>query len=118
MNTVSDLEKVILSLPAVEREHLATVAWDSLAGNPDGGNDPNIDAEGMEIAAQRDNSLESGQTQAMDQAEFLTRAGLGDARRLEVHAAIDQETSFKFIRDEANAREPVASELTRGQELK
>lgn len=104
MNTVSDLEKVILALPAVEREHLATVAWDSLAGNPGGGDGPNIDAEGIEIAAQRDTSLESGQTQAMGQEEFLTRVGLGDALRLKVHAAIEQETSFKFNRDNANAR--------------
>ena len=104
MNTVSDLEKVILALPAVEREHLATVAWDSLAGNPDGGNDPNIDAEGIEIAAQRDAYLEAGQTQAMDHPEFLTHTGLGDALRLEVHAAIEQETGFKFNTDEANAR--------------
>ena len=68
------------------------------------GDDPNIDTEGIEIAAQRDVSLESGQTQSMHQAEFLTRADLGDALRLEVHAAIEQETGFKFNTDEANAR--------------
>ena len=104
MKTVSELEKAILALPAAEREHLATVAWDSLAGNPGGGDVPNIDAEGIEIAAQRDASLESGQTQAMDQAEFLTRTRLGDPLRLEVHAVMEQETSFKFNRDEANVR--------------
>ena len=75
MNTVSDLEKVILALPPAERERLATVAWDSLARNPDVAGDLDIDAEGIEVAVQRDASIETGQTQAMGHAEFLKRTG-------------------------------------------
>jgi hypothetical protein len=75
MNTVSELEKVILALPPIEREHLATLAWDSLAENKDAAGDGSIDSEGIEIAAQRDAAIESGNLQLIDYDEFLQRTG-------------------------------------------
>jgi len=76
MNTVIDLEKEILALPAAERERLARVAWESLVGDPSAAGDRNIDAEGVEIAAQRDAEIESGQVQPIGHAEFLRRTGV------------------------------------------
>jgi hypothetical protein len=75
MNTVADLEKVILALPPAEREHIATVAWDSLAGNSRAAGDRSIDAEGIEVASQRDTAIESGLVQSIGRAEFLQRTG-------------------------------------------
>jgi hypothetical protein len=60
MNTVSELEKVILALSPFEREHIATLERDSLAENRDAAGDGSIDSEGIEIAAQRDAAIESG----------------------------------------------------------
>ena len=51
MNTVIDLEKEILALPAAERERLATAAWESLVGDPSVDGDRNIDPEGIEIGS-------------------------------------------------------------------
>lgn len=74
-NTVIDLEKKILARPAAERERLATVAWESLVGDPGAAGDRNIDPEGIEVAAQRDAEIESGQVQPIGHAEFLRRTG-------------------------------------------
>ena len=73
MNTVTELEKVILALPPAERERIATLAWDSLAGNSGAAGDRNIDPESIAVAAQRDAAIESGQIQTIGHAEFLRR---------------------------------------------
>jgi len=73
MNTVSELEKVILALPPSEREHLAVLAWDSLAENSDAAGDGSIDSKGIEIATQRDLEIESGKLQSISHDEFLLR---------------------------------------------
>ena len=75
MNTVAELEKVILALPPAERERLAIAVWDSLADNPSAAGDLSIDAEGIEIAAQRDAAIEAGQVQSIAHAEFLQCTG-------------------------------------------
>ena len=75
MNIVTDLEKIILALPPAEREHIATVAWDSLDGNTGAAGDRSIDAEGIEVASQRDAAIESGLVQSIGHAEFLQRTG-------------------------------------------
>ena len=75
MNTGIDLERQILALPAAERERLATVAWESLVDDPGAAGDRNIDAEGIEIAAQRDAEIESGQVQPIGHPEFLRHTG-------------------------------------------
>ena len=75
MNSVIDLERRILALSPAERERLATLAWESLVRDPGAASDRNIDPEGIEIAAQRDANIESGQVQPIDHAEFLRRTG-------------------------------------------
>jgi hypothetical protein len=75
MNTIIELEKEILALPPAERERIATVAWESLVGDPGAAGDHDIDPQGIEIAAQRDAEIESGQVQPIGHAEFLRRTG-------------------------------------------
>ena len=75
MNTIIELEKQILALPAVEREQLATLTWESLVGDPSVAGNHNIDPEGIEIATRRDSEIESGVVQAIGHAEFLRRTG-------------------------------------------
>ncbi|MGH8489225.1 MAG: addiction module protein [Gammaproteobacteria bacterium] len=70
MNTIIELEKQILALPAVEREQLAMLTWESLVGDPDAAGNRNIDPEGIEIAAQRDAEIDSGVVQSIGHAEF------------------------------------------------
>lgn len=78
MSTVTDLEKEVLALPPVEREQLATAAWESLISDPSALGNPEIDPEGIDIAAQRDAELELGTIQAISHAEFMRRTGGGD----------------------------------------
>lgn len=73
MHSVVELEEEILALPAAERERLATVAWESLFGDPAAAPDRSIDPEGLQIAAQRDSEIELGQVLAIDHAEFRRR---------------------------------------------
>ena len=75
MSTIVELEKQILALPAVERERLATVVWESLVGDPSVSSDRAIDSQGIEIAALRDAEIESGNVQPIGHAEFLRRTG-------------------------------------------
>ncbi len=75
MSTIIELEKQILALPAVEREQLATLTWESLVGDPNVAGTCSIDPEGIEIAAQRDAEIESGVVQPIGHTEFLRRTG-------------------------------------------
>ncbi|MGH8565706.1 MAG: hypothetical protein ACREXW_17095 [Gammaproteobacteria bacterium] len=75
MNTIIELEKQILALPAVQREQLATLAWESLVGDPSVAGNRDIDLEGFEIAARRDAEIESGVVQSIGHAEFVRRTG-------------------------------------------
>jgi hypothetical protein len=75
VHTVVELEEEILALPAAERERLATIAWESLFGDPSVAEDRSIDPEGVEVAASRDAELESGRAKAIGHAEFLRRTG-------------------------------------------
>ena len=75
MNTLVELEEKILALPAAERERLAALAWDSLVADPGAAGDRNIDPEGIEIAAQRDAEIQSGQVKPIGHAKFVRRTG-------------------------------------------
>ena len=75
MSTLIELEKEIMSLPAAERERLATVAWESLVNDPQAAGNRDIDPEGIQVASQRDDEIESGKVQPIDPAEFLRRTG-------------------------------------------
>ena len=75
MNTIIELEKQILALPAAEREQLAAMAWESLVGDPSVAGNRKIDPEGIKTAAQRDAEIEAGTVQPIGHAEFLRRTG-------------------------------------------
>ena len=75
MSTLIDLEKEIMSLPAAERERLATAAWESLVNDPEAARSREIDPEGIDLASKRDTEIESGNVQPIDHAEFLRRTG-------------------------------------------
>ena len=75
MNTIIDLEKQILALPAVEREQLATLTWESLVGEPSVAGNHNIDPDGIEIASRRNSEIESGVVQTIGHAEFVRQTG-------------------------------------------
>jgi len=64
-----------MSLPAAERERLATAAWESLVNDPKAAGNRDIDPEGIQVASQRDDEIESGKVQPIDHAEFLRRTG-------------------------------------------
>ncbi len=78
MNTITELEKEVLALSPIEREQLATAAWESLVSDPAALSDPGIDPKGIDIALQRDAEIESGAIQAISHAEFMRRTGGGD----------------------------------------
>ena len=73
MSSISELEKEVLSLSPLEREQLATAAWESLVGDPRAIGDPSIDPEGIELALERDAELDSGAVQPISQDEFRRR---------------------------------------------
>lgn len=76
MNTI-EIEKHVLALPEVEREQLATLAWESLVADSSAAGNRDIDTGGIEIAAQRDAEIEFNQVQTISHAEFLRRTGGG-----------------------------------------
>ena len=61
-------------MPAVERERMATAAWESLLSDPKAASNRAIDL-GIQLADQRDKEIESGEVKAIDHAEFLRRTG-------------------------------------------
>lgn len=75
MNATLELEKQILALPAVERERLATLTWESLFNDPGIAGDREIDPEGIEIAVERNAEIESGKVKPIGHAEFLRLTG-------------------------------------------
>ena len=75
MRAITELEKEILALSPIEREHLAMVAWESFVSDPNAAGNREIDPEGIKLAAQRDAEIESGKVQSIDHAEFLRCTG-------------------------------------------
>jgi len=63
MSTFVELENEIMSLPAAERERLATAAWESLVNDPEAGGNREIDPGGIQVALQRDAEIDSGKVQ-------------------------------------------------------
>ena len=70
MSVSSDIEEMILTLSASERERLAVSVWESLVCDPDAASDPDIDREGIETAAARDVEIDDGDVSALDSKEF------------------------------------------------
>lgn len=77
MNTTIELEKQILTLPAIERERLATFAWESLVNDLTLAGNSDFDPDGIKLAAERDAEIESGVVETINHAEFLRQTGGG-----------------------------------------
>jgi hypothetical protein len=75
METAAEIERKLLDLPAADRERLALKAWDSLVADLNAASDPNIDPEGVKIAAQRDTEMDAENVEPIDQTEFRRRTG-------------------------------------------
>jgi len=69
MNNLAEIEKDALSLSPVEREHLAVTVWESLEGSIA------FDPQGIQVALNRNQDIESGSVTPMRHAEFLLRTG-------------------------------------------
>ena len=75
MNAIIEIEKQILALPAIERERLATFAWESLVNDESVAGNRNFDPDGIGLARQRDSEIEAGAVKTIDHAEFLRQTG-------------------------------------------
>ena len=53
MNSIIEIEKQILTLPAIERERLATFAWESLVNDLTMAGNSDFDPDGIKLAAER-----------------------------------------------------------------
>lgn len=73
MSNLSKLQKDLLRLPASEREQLALSAWNSLGRGSDPAINAQLDPEGIELAMERDQQLDSGSVNAISHTEFLRR---------------------------------------------
>ncbi len=69
----AQLEREVLSLPPSERAHLALAAWESLVADPAFAADRTLDAEGLKLAAARDQDIETGKVKPISHEEFLRR---------------------------------------------
>ena len=76
MITPEQLESELLNLPPSERERLALAVWESLEGMNGWLSDPANDAEGIALARQRDQEIESGRVAPLSQEEFCKRTGI------------------------------------------
>ena len=75
MEAATEFERKLLDLPAVDRERLAILAWESLAEDPKVAADSRIDPEGIRLAETRDSEIESGKAQIIDEREFNRLTG-------------------------------------------
>ena len=75
MSVSTDIEAMILALPASERERLAVSAWESLVSDPSAVGDSDVDREGVEIAAARDAEIDGSQVEVLDSEEFHRLTG-------------------------------------------
>jgi hypothetical protein len=77
MSNLSKLQEDLLMLPANEREELALSAWNSLGRGSDPAINAQLDPEGIEVAKQRDQQLDSESVNPISQTEFQRRTRRG-----------------------------------------
>jgi hypothetical protein len=77
MSDLSKLQKDLLRLPANEREELALSAWNSLGRGSDPAINAQLDPQGIELAMERDQQLDSGSVNSISHTEFLRRTRRG-----------------------------------------
>jgi hypothetical protein len=73
MSNLSKLQEDLLRLPANEREELALSAWQSLGRGSDPAINAKLDPEGVELAKERDQQLDSGSVNPISQTDFQRR---------------------------------------------
>ena len=78
MSNLSKLQEDLLRLPANEREELALSAWNSLSRGSDPAINAQLDPEGIELAMERDQQLDSGSVNSISHTEFLRRTRRGE----------------------------------------
>jgi hypothetical protein len=77
MSDLSKLQRDLLRLPANEREELALSAWNSLGRGSDPAINAQLDPQGIELAMERDQQLDSGSVNSISHTEFLRRTRRG-----------------------------------------
>lgn len=77
MSNLSKLQKDLLRLSANEREELALSAWNSLGRGSDSVINSQLDPEGVELAKERDQQLDSESVNPISHTEFLRRTRRG-----------------------------------------
>lgn len=77
MSDLSKLQKDLLRLPANEREALALSAWSSLGRGSDPAINAQLDPEGIDLAKERDQQIDSGSVNPISHTEFLRRTRHG-----------------------------------------
>lgn len=75
MSSTDQLELQVLSLPPSDRERLALAAWESLAATGTWISDPRTDPDGIALAQQRDDEIESGKVSTLSHDEFRRLTG-------------------------------------------
>ena len=70
METATDIQKKLLGLPVAERARLALAAWESLVEDPAAAADDQIDPDGITLALDRDEEIESGTSKPISESEF------------------------------------------------
>jgi len=75
MTDTTQLERVLLNLPALERERLALAAWESLEHDAEFTAGRGTDPEGVALALARDAEIESGSVEPLTHEQFLQRTG-------------------------------------------
>jgi len=78
MTNFTRIEKVLLDLPAHEREKLAVKAWESLVEGGESASDSNIDPEGVKLAGYRDGEMDQRSVIGISHEEFRRRTELRD----------------------------------------
>lgn len=73
MKEAAQLEREVLALPPTERAHVALAAWKSLVADPAFAAARTLDPEGLKVAADRNQDIESGKIKPISHDEFLRR---------------------------------------------
>jgi putative addiction module component (TIGR02574 family) len=73
MTSRSQIEKEILELPPTDREQLALRMWESIIADESATADASLDPAGQDLAAARDQQIESGKLSSISEEEFVSR---------------------------------------------
>jgi len=69
----AQIEKEILELPPTDREQLALRMWESIIADESATADASLDPTGLDLAAARDQQIESRKLSPISEEEFIGR---------------------------------------------